>query len=292
MAVAAINQQSLHRLEWKEKATLLAFLVPCILFLLVFFVLPVTAFLLRGLFDPTFTLAHYQKVFSQGIYLTILWRTIVISFLTAACCLLLGYPVAYLMAHASERMRAVIMALVLIPFWTSILVRVFAWIAILGRNGIINSTLMSAGIVEDPLPLLYNMFAVLLGMTHVMLPYMILPCYAVMQNIPRDLTQAAENLGATPWRAFLRIYLPLSLPGVAAGCLLVFIVSGGFFITPALMGGPKGMILSQLIEQEVSDATNWAFASALSGVLLAVTLVLYVAYDRFARIDDLDGDAR
>ncbi len=292
MTIAAANRRMLQRLEWTEKATLFAFVVPCTLFLLVFFVLPVTAFLVRGVFDPTFTLAHYQRALSQGIYLTILWRTILISFLTTVCCLLLGYPVAYLMAHASDRTRGLILALVLIPFWTSILVRVFAWIAILGRNGIINSTLINAGLVESPLPMLYNTFSVLLGMTHVMLPYMILPCYSVMQNIPRELTNAAENLGATAWRAFLRVYLPLSLPGVGAGCLLVFIVSGGFFITPALLGGPKGIILSQLIEQEVADATNWAFASALSGILLIVTLVLYVAYDRLASIYEVEEEAR
>lgn len=292
MTVAEINQGRLSRLEWTEKATLLAFLLPCTLFLLIFFFLPVAAFLLRGVFDPAFTLVHYQRAFTDGIYLTILWRTLLISFLTTVCCFTLGYPVAYVLAHASDRVRAIVLALVLIPFWTSILVRVFAWIALLGRNGVINSALMSAGITEDPLPLLYNTFAVLLGMTHVMLPYMILPCYSVMQNIPRDLTHAAENLGATPWRAFLRIYLPLSLPGIAAGSLLVFIVSGGFFITPALMGGPKGIILSQLIEQEVADATSWAFASALSGILLVVTLVLYVAYDRLAAIDAADEGHR
>ena len=292
MAVAQIDQARLTRLEWTQKATLLAFVVPCVLFLLVFFFLPVAAFLLRGVLDPDFTLVHYKRAFTDGIYLTILWRTLLISFLTTICCFVLGYPVAYVLAHASDRVRAIVLALVLIPFWTSILVRVFAWIALLGRNGVINSALMGAGIIEDPLPMLYNTFSVLLGMTHVMLPYMILPCYSVMQNIPRDLTDAAENLGATPWRAFVRIYLPLSLPGIAAGSLLVFIVSGGFFITPALMGGPKGIILSQLIEQEVADATNWAFASALSGILLIVTLVLYVAYDRLAAADDADEGHR
>jgi len=286
--VAPDDSGRLTRLARGEKAVLLAFLVPCGFFLLIFFFLPVAAFLLRGFFDPGFTLQHYRKALTEGIYLTIFWRTILISLSTAACCFLLGYPVAYVMAHASGRMRALVLAFVLVPFWTSILVRVFAWIALLGRNGVINSALMGFGITETPLPMLYNTFAVLLGMTHVMLPYMILPCYSVMRNIPLELVKAAENLGATPARAFLRIYLPLSMPGAVAGCLLVFIVSGGFFITPALMGGASGMIISQLIEQEVSDATNWSFASALSGLLLVLIISLYVAYDRLVPTDEIE----
>jgi putative spermidine/putrescine transport system permease protein len=199
---------------------------------------------------------------------------------------MLGYPVAYVVAHASRRTQAIILAFVLIPFWTSILVRVFAWIALLGRNGVINSALMRIGITEAPIPMLYNDFAVLLSMTHVMLPYMILPCFSVMKNIPHTLTDAAETLGASPWRAFLRIYFPLSLSGAAAGCLLVFIISGGFYITPALLGGANGIFLSQLIDQEVNAGVNWSFASALSGILLVVTIGLYVLYERFVAFED------
>jgi ABC-type spermidine/putrescine transport system permease subunit I len=251
-----------------------------------FFFLPVAAFLLRGVFDPSFTLKHYRTALTEGVYLTILWRTLAISGATTLCCLALGYPVAYAIARASGRMRALALALVLIPFWTSILVRVFAWIALLGRNGVINSALMALGIIQSPIPMLYNTFAVLIGMTHVMLPYMILPCYAVMRNIPLELTAAAANLGATPAQAFRRIFMPLSVPGAAAGALLVFIVSGGFFVTPALMGGSSGMLVSQLIEQEVANATDWSFASALSGLLLTVTMALYVVYDRLVPLED------
>ncbi|MGE3064403.1 MAG: ABC transporter permease [Hyphomicrobiaceae bacterium] len=288
MAVAATADTALARIELKEKAITFSFLVPCFLFLLVFFFLPVVQFLAHGLFDPDFTLKHYHRALTSGIYLQILWRTLFISFFTSLICAALGYPVAYVIAHASGRMQAIILALVLIPFWTSILVRVFAWIALLGRNGVINTGLMNAGIVSEPLPLLYNTFAVLLGMTHVMLPYMILPVYAVMKNVPSSLTDAAESLGASPWRAFARIYFPLTLPGVAAGALLVFIISCGFYVTPALMGGANGIILSQLIEQEVNEGTHWAFASALSGILLFVTTALYLVYERFSSLDDAE----
>jgi ABC-type spermidine/putrescine transport system permease subunit I len=150
---------------------------------------------------------------------------------------------------------------------------------------------MQSGITDRPLSLLYNTFAVLLGLTHVTLPYMILPCYAAMRNIPEGLTHAARNLGASPWRAWLRIYLPLSMPGVAAGFLLVFIVAGGFFITPQLMGGgsASGTLLSQLIEREIADSNNWSFSAALSGILLITTTVLYLVYDRFTATDAVNA---
>jgi mannopine transport system permease protein len=288
----AFDQKAFRRIDRKEKAVTLAFLVPCVLFLALFFFLPVASFLVRGFFDPEFTLHNYVRAVSGEVYLVILWRTIVTSFLTSLLCLLLGYPVAYVVAHASSRTQAVVLAFVLIPFWTSILVRVFAWIALLGRNGVINSALMKVGITNAPIPMLYNDFAVLLSMTHVMLPYMILPCFSVMKNISPTLTAAAENLGASPWRAFLRVYFPLSLQGAAAGCLLVFIISGGFYITPALLGGANGIFLSQLIEQEVNSSVDWSFASALSGILVLVTVSFYVLYERFVAFDDNLGEVQ
>jgi len=290
MSALKISSVNLHRLERRERLATLCYLAPSLVFLAIFFFLPILAFLWRGFFSTHFTMQFYLKAFTEPVYLLVLLRTLWVCLLTGILCLTLGYPVAYLLATGSNLVRTIILALILIPFWTNVLVRVFAWISLLGRHGIINSALIRFGVTQEPLPLLYNTFAVLVGLTHVTLPYMIFPCYAIMRNIPASLVNAAENLGASPWRAFVRIYFPLSLPGAAAGFLLVFIITGGFFITPALMGGgsASGVLLSQVIEREISDSNNWSFAAALSGILLVVTVALYLVYDHLTSRDKAD----
>lgn len=284
-----LNARSFRRLQRREQFVQLNFLIPCLLFLFLFFFLPLGIFLSQSLFDPDFTTEHYRKAFERPLFRTILWRTLLLSFYTTVVCLVLAYPVAFVMANTKGKLRLIILVLVLIPFWTNILVRMFAWMAILGRNGVINSNLTAMGLIDQPLPLLYNFFSVLLGMTHYMLPFMILPIYAVMAGIPSHLTAAAANLGATPLRAFLRVYLPLSLPGVGAGCLLVFILSLGFFITPALMGGPRNTMFAQIIEVQINQMLDWGFAAALSTILLVITVALYIAYDRLLSADKIYG---
>ncbi len=273
------------RLERKERLILLAFLLPAIAVLLFFFVIPLITFLWQSLFDPDFTLKHYVRAFTQPIYLKILWRTLLVSSYTTIGCLLIGYPIAFVMAHSSGWLRMTVVSLVLIPFWTNILVRMFAWMALLGRHGVFNENLLALGIIDKPIPMLFNEFSVLVGMIHFMLPYMILPVYSVMTGIPRSLTDAAANLGANSYRAFWRVYFPLSLPGVGAGSLLVFIISLGFFVTPALLGGPQNTMLAQIIELEISDTLNWGFAAALSTILLTVTIALYTVYDRLMSVE-------
>jgi ABC-type spermidine/putrescine transport system permease subunit I len=172
------------------------------------------------------------------------------------------------------------MFFLLMPFWTSVLVRTYAWMVLLGRNGIINRTLRDWGWIEFPLPLLHNLGGVLVGIVHVMLPYMVFPIYAALLRIDPDLNRAAEGLGAPAWRSFLRITFPLSLPGVFAGCALVFVITLGFFITPALLGGGQVMMIAMLIEQQVREFLDWPFAAALATVLLAATLVIYAALGR------------
>ncbi len=265
----------------REQWLYFSFLIPALLMLTVFFLWPLISFLQQSLFDPDFTLRHYARMFQHSVYLIILYRTLEISLYTTLGCLVIGYPVAWAMANSSPKISMIITALVIIPFWTSVLVRTYAWMVLLGNNGVINNLLLDGGLIHSPLSLLFNRFSVLVGMIHTMLPYMILPLYAVMKGIPDALLQASTGLGAPPLQTFYRVYLPLTLPGIATGCLLVFIVSLGFFVTPALLGGPQDTMLSQIIEQEINQTLNWGFAAALSTLLLLVTIVLYWLYDRF-----------
>ncbi|SLN72188.1 Spermidine/putrescine transport system permease protein PotB [Roseovarius gaetbuli] len=285
----ALNADEFRRLNRREQWVQMNFLVPCLLFLVLFFFVPLAMFLSNAFFDPGFTLEHFEKAFTRPLYMKTLVKTLKLSLTTTIVCVILAYPVAFVITHTSGKVKTAILILVLIPFWTNILVRMFAWLAILGRNGVINSNLIAIGAIDEPISLLYNYFAVVLGMTHYMLPFMILPIYSVMAAIPANLTDAAANLGATPFRAFLRVFLPLSLPGVGAGCLLVFILSLGFFITPALMGGAKDTMFAQIIEIQINQMLNWGFAAALSTILLVLTIILYLIYDRLLGVDRIYG---
>ncbi|HEU0116453.1 MAG TPA: ABC transporter permease, partial [Thermomicrobiales bacterium] len=205
--------------------------------------------------------------------------------------LLLGYPVAYALASMSASRANLLMIFILVPFWTSILVRTYAWMVLLGRDGLINEVLMGLRLADQPAELLNTRLAVYIGMVHILLPFMILPLYAVMRGIDRNLMRAAENLGARPWQVFRRVFLPLSLPGVAAGCLLVFILSLGFYITPSLLGGQRDIMISMLIQQQVTQL-RWGFASALGLALLVISLIFYLAFVRLLGVQRIFGGAR
>lgn len=279
------TRKQLAKLQRWEQVKLFVFVLPALALLAGFFIYPLILFLLNSFFDPVFTLEHYVRAFTKTVYLRILRITFSMAFFTTLGCLVLGYPVAYLLANSRERIRPMLIALVVIPFWTSILVRTYGWMALLGNNGVINRLLLDLGLISSPLPLIFNRTGVMIGMIHVMLPYMVLPIYAVMWGIPEELMQAASNLGAGPAQSFLRVYLPLSLPGVGAGCLLVFIISLGFFITPALLGGLRETMIAQIIEQEIREVFNWGFAAALSTILLVVTIALYLVYSRIMSVE-------
>jgi putative spermidine/putrescine transport system permease protein len=193
-------------------------------------------------------------------------------------CALLGYPAAYLMASATPRVRAWLFIAVMLPFTTSMLVRTYAWMAILGRDGVVNKAMLALGFWGTPAPLMHNTVGVLVGMVHIMVPFMILSIYAVMRGIDVNLLRAAGSLGARPSVAHLAVYFPLALPGVFAGCLLVFIFSIGFYITPALLGSPQDVWIAMLVELQVNQILNWNFGAAIALVLLAATLALYVVY--------------
>jgi putative spermidine/putrescine transport system permease protein len=213
----------------------------------------------------------------------ILVRTFQISAVVTLCCLLLGYPLAYWLSTLPARKANILMILVLVPFWTSILVRVAAWIVLLQSNGLVNRSLMGLGLTDEPIPLLFNRLGVVIAMVHILLPFMILPLYSVMKSVPPTYLRAAVSLGSSPLAAFFRVYVPQTYPGVGAGGLLVFILSIGYYVTPALLGGADDQMLSYYIAQYTNVNVNWGMACALGGVLLTATLVLYALYRRVVK---------
>lgn len=266
--------------------------LPALLFLVLLMVYPVAEFLgLSVIRKGEFSLYHYQRLFSRDIY----WRVLVITLQcagwTTLFAILFGYPVAYLIATTQNKTRARLMFWLMLPFWTSFLVRTFAWIVLLGRNGLFNQWLQAVGLTDAPAELLYNFSAVMIGMLHALMPLCVITMLSVLDNIDANLSRASMTLGAPPGSTFWRIYFPLSMPGVAAGGLLVFITALGFFITPALLGSPRDIMLPQLIIQQVQELLNWEFAGALSVLLLAAVLVVFLLYNRVFGMSTLAGGA-
>lgn len=221
----------------------------------------------------------------QRVFGSILLRTFEISAIVTLWCLLLGYPLAYWLSTLPARKANVLMILVLVPFWTSILVRVAAWIVLLQSEGLVNHALINLHLIETPLALLFNRTGVIISMTHILLPFMILPLYSVMTSVPPTYLRAAVSLGSPPLAAFFRVYVPQTYPGIGAGALLVFILSIGYYVTPALLGGPTDQMLSYYIAQYTNVTVNWGMACALGALLLAATLVLYAIYRRVTKTE-------
>jgi putative spermidine/putrescine transport system permease protein len=249
-----------------------------------------------SVYSPYYLLASLdlrQNVFGDieaaapesAIYRTIFGRTLWMSAVVTLITLLLAYPLAYWLSTMPERRANLLMILVLIPFWTSILVRVAAWIVLLQSEGLVNKALMLAGLTQSPLELVFNRVGVYISMTHILLPFMILPLYSVMKSVPPTYLKAAVSLGSHPFAAFWRVYVPQTYPGIGAGVLLVFIMAGGYYITPALLGGPNEQMVSYFIAYFINTTINWGMACALGALLLAATLVLYGVYRRFAKVD-------
>ena len=224
---------------------------------------------------------------NRAIYIDVLRRTFTVSFSVTVLCLILGFPVAYLLATQPPRRANFLMILVLLPFWTSLLVRTAAWIVLLQEHGLVNDGLIWLGVIDHPVRLIYNRIGVYVAMTHILLPFQILPLYSVMKGIKPTYMQAATSLGATPTEAFIRVYLPMTLPGIGAGALLVFILALGYYITPALIGGAADQMISYFIAFYTSDTVNWGMASALGTVLLVATLLLYWVYDRLVGVTNV-----
>lgn len=271
--------------ERRETLRHFLMLLPAVLVLAVLFAYPLLGIVNRSVYKAGYTLDMYRQIFRVPVYLQVILATFKVSALVTMVCLALGYPLAYVLATRRPRTAQLLMIIVVLPFFTSIIVRTYAWMVLLGRNGIVNQYLMALGFTDKPLLLLYNQGGVVIGMSYVLLPYMVLTVYSVMRGIDPRLVRAAHSLGASRLQAFRRVFLPLSLPGIAGGTLLVFILSLGFFITPALMGGPGDMMIAMLIEREVEITLNWSFASALAVILLALTLVGFTGYNRIVRLE-------
>ncbi len=258
-------------------------LLPPGLFLAVFFLWPLIRVVLRSLLEPHPGLANYGRVFGEAAFARALSNTIETAGVVTVLCLVIAYPLAYAIARADGRRLKLFMIFVLVPLWTSAVIRSFGWMIVFQRQGVLNDLLLALGITHSRLTLLPGSLAVHVGMVHIMLPFMILPLIAGMRGIDLNLMRAADVLGAPPRRRFLEIFLPLSLPGVSAGVAIVFMTSLGFFITPALLGGARHTMAAVLIEEEANVQLDWPLASALATTLLIVTTVLYLVYLRLMR---------
>ena len=280
--MASSRQRILGWLHPRPQTRAWLLLAPGTLWLLVFFLVPILIMLVysvmpRGIYggvDPGFTLEHYRRFFDR-LYLDILQRTFVWSMACTVICLVLGYPVAYVIARAG-RWKSFLLFLVVLPFWTSFLVRTFAMIFLLRDTGLINNWLVKLGV--DPIAMLYTPFAVMAGLVYGFLPFMILPIYASLEKLDFSLLEAAEVLGARPAERFRRVTLPLSMPGVVAGCLLVFIPALGSFLTSDLLGGAKEMMIGNLVQNQFSAARNWPFGSAASFIVMTLVLAAVMLY--------------
>jgi putative spermidine/putrescine transport system permease protein len=276
------------RQRYSERITVALLVAPAILYLLALFVVPVGHMLLLSVTDPTLSLNNYRRLFTVPLYTHVMLNTFAVSFTVTLACVALGYPLAYVMARRNDWVTGVFLAAVGMSFWTGFIVRTYAWLVILGQKGPITAFYAFAGLGRPP-QILFTSLSSTLGMIHILLPYMVLALYAVMRKIDPSYLRAAESLGAGPFAAFRHVFLPLSLPGVVNGCVLVFTICLGFYITPILLGTPRDMMISQLINQQIEDLLAWGFASAIATVLLAMTLVLLAVYNRFAGLDRLWG---
>nr|WP_263458422.1 ABC transporter permease [Brenneria tiliae] len=262
-------------------------MAPSLLALSAFFIYPLIKMLAFSLYGPEFTWKHYLRIIHEPVWINVLWITLRISLWVTLSTLMLGYPLAWFLTRLRPRIANIFLIIVIIPYFTSVLVRTYAWMVLLGTEGIVNRCLIAIGLVDEPLKLMYSSTGVLIGMTYILLPYMVLALYSVLRGIDLTLLYVAESLGASRIRAFWRVIVPLSLPGIAAGGLLVFIMALGFFITPALMGGPQQTMISMVIESQIETYFDWGFGSALSSVLLACTLLLFWLYQRLVGLERL-----
>jgi ABC-type spermidine/putrescine transport system permease subunit I len=285
----ARHAEGLRRDDRRERWVLLGLSGPALMLVAITMVLPV-AWLFGLSFvadDGSLTLEHYRRMLEQPSYARTFVMTFKVSMITTALCILLGYPLAYAMSQMPRRAADLCMIAVLLPFWTSLLVRTYAWLVLLQRQGLINDWGMRLGWWDQPLALVHNLTGTLIGMVHIMLPFLVLPVLGAMRSISGDYVKAAASLGATPAQAFRTVFLPLSLPGLAAGTLIVFIVCLGFYVTPAVLGGGKVIMVSNHIANDIELFFNWGAASALGVVLLVLTLALLWLATRLTRLDRL-----
>ncbi|MCD2165226.1 ABC transporter permease subunit [Comamonas koreensis] len=282
-----MNSAATPRAAWVRPLMMAA---PLVMLFLVLLVYPVGQLLLLSIYsDGSFKWNNYSQLFSSSVYLDTMWITLKISLVTALLSIVGGYPIAYLVSSLQKDKKSRWVFWILLSFWTSFLVRAFAWIVVLGRNGLANQLLLALGLQDAPSNMLYSFGAVLVGMVHALMPLAVLTMLSVMENIDRNLPRAALTLGARPGTAFWRVYFPLSMPGVAAGAIMVFVTAVGFFIVPQLLGGRKETMITQLIIEQVMQVMNWGFAGAISVLLLIVVLIVFAIYDKVLGLSTMTG---
>ncbi|MGA0952591.1 MAG: ABC transporter permease [Candidatus Puniceispirillaceae bacterium] len=285
----ALNATKLRVAERRQSLLVLALTLPAIIAVFLVIVIPVGWLFSLSFLDSNgeLSLVNYEKMIAYKSYLRVFKTTFNVSFLTTFLCIVIGYPLAYFLSQIPRKYVGLFMLTVLLPFWTSLLVRTYAWLVMLQRNGLINNFAIDLGIWDAPVKLAHNLNGTLIGMVHIMLPFLVLPLYAAMRRIDRHALQAAANLGATPVQAFWQIFVPLSLPGVVAGSLIVFVLCLGFYVTPAVLGGGKVILVSMQITAILEDQFNWGAASALGVVLLVSTFAVLLVASRFLKLDSV-----
>ncbi|MDS9948289.1 MAG: ABC transporter permease [Planktomarina sp.] len=284
-----INEGKLNQLDRQERYTLFGLTVPYLVLVFGLIILPIgwlfyMSFIGR---DETLSLDNYRRIWESKAYLRIFKTTFQISVLTTLLCAVLGYPLTYFMSQLSKKWANICLIGVLIPFWTSLLVRTYAWLVLLQKKGLINTLAVDWGLWSEPIKFVHNTSGTLIGMVHIMLPFLILPLYANMRTIDKDCLKAAANLGATPTRAFWTVFFPLSLPGLFAGLLIVFVLCLGFYVTPALLGGGKVIMVAMKISDNIELYYSWGAASALGVVLLVVTMIILFIASKLVPIDQV-----
>lgn len=291
MSVTDLHAAGLRRDERLERWKLFGLASPAILLVLVVLVIPV-GWLFYVSFvgaDGNFSLENYERMVSRKSYLRIFVTTFQVSILTTALCIVIGYPLAYFISQLPTRWANLCLVTVLLPFWTSLLVRTYAWLVLLQKQGLVNQWSISLGLWDEPLKFVHNMTGTLIGMVHIMLPFLILPVYGAMRAIDKDYLKAASNLGASPRRAFWTVFFPLSTPGLFAGSLMVFVLCLGFFVTPAVLGGGRVIMVSMKIVSNIELFVNWGAASSLGVVLLVLTVIILWIASRFTRLEQMAG---
>jgi spermidine/putrescine transport system permease protein len=278
------------------KLKLFTQLGPGVFWMVLFFFIPILVIFTYsfyhyadGLMERAFTVENYVRAFTQQVYFRIFIKSLRYGVFVTLACLLIAYPCAYFLARTRYKRKEVLFLALIVPFWTSIVVRTYAWKILLGTNGLVNFFLTQTGFIEDPISFLYSERAVFIGLTHVFLPFMILPLYASIEKINLSLEEAAEDLGANRLKTFLHVTMPLSLPGISTGCLIVFILTVGSYITPDLLGGPSELMISNIIQKEYYVSFNWPFGSALAMLLLFIILVLILFYNRLFKLEKIAG---
>ena len=284
------SEDALAREERKEHTSMLLLLTPALVMAVVLSIMPLCWLAFQSVqTEEGFSLANYIRIFQESIYWDTFALTFKISFLVTILSIVMGFPIAYAASRLQGFWANLILICVILPFWTSVLVRAYAWLVLLQRRGLVNQTLMDLGIIDQPLTLMHNTTGTVIGTLHVMLPFMVLPLYSVMKKIPQDLMQASESLGAKPFYTFRRVFLPMAAPGVMAGSILVFVICLGFFITPELLGGGRTILVSMLVQRNVELYHAWGAASAVGLVLLFVVFLIFWGINRFIPIERILG---